>query len=116
MIVVLHRTAAPEDVDAVAARVSSLGMTAHVINGTERTVVAATGSEDESHRDALASLPQVESVTPILAPYKMASREAKPEPSAVTAGSLTVGGGVCGVIAGPCSVEARSRSSPAPGR
>ena len=105
MIVVLHRSADAEAVAVVADRVAALGMTAHVINGTERTVVAATGSEDEAHRETLASLSMVESVMPILAPYKVASREAKPEPTTVTAGSLSVGGGVCGVIAGPCSVE-----------
>ena len=105
MIVVLHRSADADAVAVVADRVADLGMTAHVINGTERTVVAATGSEDEAHRETLASLSMVESVMPILAPYKVASLEAKPEPTTVTAGSLSVGGGVCGVIAGPCSVE-----------
>ena len=105
MIVVLHRSADADAVAVVADRVAALGMTAHVINGTERTVVAATGSEDEAHRETLASLSMVESVMPILAPYKVASLEAKPEPTTVTAGSLSVGGGVCGVIAGPCSVE-----------
>ncbi|NNJ25224.1 3-deoxy-7-phosphoheptulonate synthase [Alienimonas chondri] len=109
MIVVLHRSAASEDVAAVADRVAALGMMAHVINGTERTVVAATGSEDEAHRETLASMAQVESVMPILAPYKVASLEAKPEPTQVVTGSLTIGGGVCGVIAGPCSVESEEQ-------
>jgi 3-deoxy-7-phosphoheptulonate synthase len=40
-----------------------------------------------------------------LAPYKIASRELKSEPTVVTAGSLKVGGKHLGVIAGPCSVE-----------
>ena len=109
MIVVLRKSAGPADVDAVRDRVRALGMTAHVIEGTERTVVAATGSESDEDRDALSSIAAVESVMPILAPYKMASVEAKPEPSVLTAGSLTVGGGTCGVIAGPCSVESEEQ-------
>ena len=109
MIVVLRNSAGPADVAAVSARVTAMGMTAHVIEGTERTVVAATGSESEEHRDTLAALAVVESVVPILAPYKIASLETKPEPSAVTVGSLTVGGGACGVIAGPCSVESEEQ-------
>ena len=44
-------------------------------------------------------------VVPILAPYKVASREVKPEPTVVRAGSLAVGNSHLGVIAGPCSVE-----------
>ena len=46
---------------------------------------------------------------PILAPYKIASRECKTEPTVVKAGSLTVGGGTIGVIAGPCSVESEEQ-------
>jgi hypothetical protein len=46
---------------------------------------------------------------PILAPYKVASREVQPEPTVVRAGSLVVGGGTVGVIAGPCSVESREQ-------
>ena len=109
MIVVLRKSADAAAVAAVADRVRGLGMTAHVIEGTERTVVAATGGEKETGVAALESMATVESVVPILAPYKMASVEAKPTPSVVAAGSLTVGGGTCGVIAGPCSVESEEQ-------
>ena len=51
----------------------------------------------------------VAEVVPILSPYKVASREVKPEPTRVTAGSLIVGQGVTGVIAGPCSVESEEQ-------
>ena len=109
MIVVLKKSADAAAVESVRAKVRGLGMTAHVIEGTERTVVAATGGEKEAGVQALQSMAVVESVVPILAPYKMASAEAKPEPSVITAGSLTVGGGTCGVVAGPCSVESEEQ-------
>ena len=109
MIVVLKKSAAAADVAAVRDRVRSLGMTAHVIEGTERTVVAATGGEQEAGMAGVASMAAVENVVPILAPYKMASVEARPDPSVITAGSLTVGGGACGVVAGPCSVESEEQ-------
>ncbi len=44
-----------------------------------------------------------------MAPYKIASREVKPEPTCVSVGSLSVGGGNLGVIAGPCSVESEEQ-------
>jgi 3-deoxy-7-phosphoheptulonate synthase len=47
----------------------------------------------------------VASVLPILAPYKVASREVQAETTLVKAGPLEVGGSRIGVIAGPCSVE-----------
>jgi 3-deoxy-7-phosphoheptulonate synthase len=51
----------------------------------------------------------VAEVVPILAPYKVASREVKPEPTQVVAGSLCVGAGRMGIIAGPCSVESEEQ-------
>jgi 3-deoxy-7-phosphoheptulonate synthase len=86
-------------------QIESLGLKAHVIVGTERTVVAAVGDDRKKDREALEISPGVDEVIPILAPYKMASLEVKQEPSVVAAGSLTVGGATVGMIAGPCSVE-----------
>lgn len=87
------------------ARIESLGLTSHVIVGVERTVIAAVGDERKMQVESLEIGPGVAEVMPILAPYKMASLEVKKEPSVIRVGSLTVGGGTIGVIAGPCSVE-----------
>jgi len=101
--------AARVDLDRVVARVESLRLKPHVIEGTERTVVAVVGDERDAANSGLETLPGVASVMPILAPYKMASREVQREPTVVRAGSLTVGGTQVGVIAGPCSVESRDQ-------
>lgn len=105
MIIVMKRDATQELVQHAAEKVERLGLKAHVIVGTERTVIAAIGDKREDMRGSLETVPGVSKVVPILAPYKVASREVKPEPTRVTAGSLEVGDGRCGVIAGPCSVE-----------
>jgi 3-deoxy-7-phosphoheptulonate synthase len=105
MIVVMKRAATDQDIDAMIKHVESLGMKPVVLRGTERTVIAAIGEERVAGIGQLESGPGVDEVLPILAPYKLASRELKPEPTVIRAGSLTVGGGVIGVIAGPCSVE-----------
>jgi 3-deoxy-7-phosphoheptulonate synthase len=76
-----------------------------VIVGTERTVIAAIGTKREETRQSLESGPGVAEVVPILAPYKVASREVKPEPTVIQVGQMIVGGNHIGVIAGPCSVE-----------
>ena len=101
--------AARADLDRVVARVESLRLKPHVIEGTERTVVAVVGDERDAANSGLETLPGVASVMPILAPYKMASREVQREPTIVRAGSLTVGGTQVGVIAGPWSVESRDQ-------
>jgi 3-deoxy-7-phosphoheptulonate synthase len=105
MIVVMKRGADRGQVEHMVRRVEGLGLKSHVIYGTERTVIAAVGEKRDEMREALESGPGVERVVPILAPYKVASREVKPEPTQVTARDLRVGAGTVGVIAGPCSVE-----------
>ena len=109
MIVVMKREATQEMVALMARRVEELGMKAHIIVGTERTVVAATGPERDGTQELLESHDEVEQVLPILAPYKIASKETRPEPTVVKARGLTVGGGHIGVIAGPCSVESEEQ-------
>ena len=109
MIIVMQAVATQPELDRVVALVESLGLRPHVIVGTERTVVAVVGDERDASQSGLATLPGVASVMPILAPYKVASREVQPEPTVVTAGSLSVGGPSIGVIAGPCSVESREQ-------
>lgn len=109
MIIVMQAGAAREDLDRVVARVEELRLKPHVIVGTERTVVAVVGDERDAAGSGFETLPGVASVMPILAPYKVASLEVQPEPTVVTVGSLVVGGGRIGVIAGPCSVENREQ-------
>ena len=109
MIVVMKHGAPQDQVDHMVSRVEGLGLKAHVIVGTERTVIAAIGEKREEARQSLESGPGVAEVVPILAPYKVASVEVKPEPTVVKAGSLTVGKGTVGMIAGPCSVESEEQ-------
>ncbi|MGI9427263.1 MAG: 3-deoxy-7-phosphoheptulonate synthase [Bythopirellula sp.] len=109
MIIVMKRTASEQDVDGVIQNVESRGLKANVIRGTERTVVAAVGEERIAGISALESCPGVDEVMNVLAPYKIASREWKSEQSVVRAGSLAVGNGNIGVIAGPCSVESEEQ-------
>jgi 3-deoxy-7-phosphoheptulonate synthase len=109
MIIVMQATATPEQLTAVTSRIESLGLKPHVIVGTERTVVAVVGAEKDATVSGMETLSGVASVMPILASYKVASREVQPEPTVVSAGPLVVGGGRIGVIAGPCSVESREQ-------
>jgi len=109
MIVVMKRGATPEEIQHMIRRVEELGLRAHPIYGTERTVIAAIGEKRDEHRQSLESGPGVAEVVPILAPYKVASREVKPEPTVVRAGSLVVGNRHIGMIAGPCSVESETQ-------
>lgn len=109
MIVVMKRHATEEMIQRMVKRVEELGLKAHVIVGTERTVIAAIGDKRSGEKEALEACDDVEKVVPILAPYKVASLETKPEPSVVTSLGFAAGGPNIGVIAGPCSVESETQ-------
>ena len=109
MIVVMKPGASQNEIDHMVERIASLGLKPTVLVGVERTVIAAIGHEKNGVAAALETGTGVAEVMPILAPYKMASREVKPETTVVTAGSLSVGGNQVGVIAGPCSVESEEQ-------
>ncbi len=113
MIVVMKPGSTQQQVDHVVSLVNEMGLKDHVIIGTERTVVAVIGNDRMKDRSAFESVPGVDKVVPILAPYKMASREVKKDRTAVplggTAGGV-VGGLRVGVMAGPCSVESKQQT------
>jgi 3-deoxy-7-phosphoheptulonate synthase len=108
MILVMKPGASEEQVKHAIERVEGLGLKAHVIYGTNRTVVAAIGDKRAVALEALSSVPGVEKLMPVLAPYKLASLEGKPEKTAVElTPDFRMGGKRVGVIAGPCTVEDR---------
>lgn len=111
MIIVMKQGASKEALAEVKKRIKELGYKPHVIHGETRNVIGAVGDErGKAVLHTLESLPGVESVVPILKPYKLASREVKPEPSVVEiAPGLTVGGGQLVVMAGPCAVESEAQ-------
>ncbi len=110
MIVVMKKGATREEIQHMIERVEQLGLKSHPIYGTERTVIAAIGEKRSDHRQSLESGPGVAEVVPILAPYKVASREVKPEPTVIRVGGFTVGDAQIGMIAGPCSVESEEQT------
>jgi 3-deoxy-7-phosphoheptulonate synthase len=112
MIVIMKPGAAPEQIQHVIGLVREYGLKEHPIYGTDRTVIACLGDKRAVDKSAIENAPMVERVVPILAPYKMASREVRPTPSEVElagAGSFAIGGPKVGVIAGPCAVESEEQ-------
>jgi len=93
MIIVLKSGASDVEVEDVCHRITAMGYSPHTIRGALRTVIGAVG--DDRGKDALRSLESlecVESVTPILKPFKLASREVRDEPTQVRVGDVTIGG------------------------
>ncbi len=110
MLIVMQPDATQADIDAVIARVQSLGYEAKPLPGAQRTAVAITGNKGPVPADRFESLSGVREVVRVSAPYKLVSREVKPEPTIIRfANGVALGGGNFHVMAGPCSVESREQ-------
>ena len=111
MIIVMQNGATLEELEAVNNRIQELGYKPHVIHGETRNVIGAIGDErGKAVLQSIESMPGVESVVPILKPYKLASREMRKETSAVDiAPGISIGGDKMIVMAGPCAVESEEQ-------
>lgn len=111
MIIVMKAGAGKKEKDEVLKRIRELGYTPHVIHGTTRDVIGAIGDErGKLALQELESMKGVESVVPILQPYKLASKEVMKDSSLVKiSDNVIIGGTKIVVMAGPCSVESEKQ-------
>ncbi|MEK6299627.1 MAG: 3-deoxy-7-phosphoheptulonate synthase [Acidobacteriota bacterium] len=110
MIIAMKSDATEEQIEEVCESIRRYGYNPHVIRGEERVVIGAVGHGDnKDHLQNLRSVPGVADVVPILQPYKIVSRELKPQKTVVRVGDLEIGGDRFIVMAGPCSVETRDQ-------
>jgi len=110
MIVEMRTGASREEIDALVQKVKSFGLDVQMNIGTDKTVVAILGSNTgQISTDIFAVLPGVESVTRIMKPYKLASREVRPNDTKVSVNGVEIGGKQVVVIAGPCAIESEEQ-------
>jgi len=108
MIVVLSSNATEEQINHILKKTEQLGLKANVSRGVEKTVIGFIGPEDVLRVVPLEVFPGVEQVIPVLAPYKLVSREFKKENSIIKIkDGIEIGGEKIVVMAGPCSIESR---------
>lgn len=110
MIIAMRSDATQEQIDHVCECIRNYGYNPHIIQGEERVVIGAVGHGDnKDHLHSLRAAPGVADVVPILQPYKIVSRELKPQKTVIRVGDLEIGGSQFVVMAGPCSVETREQ-------
>lgn len=106
MIIITRPNISEAELDHIRERVEGLGLRTHLSRGEHRTIIGCIGDEALLESIPLRTLPGVESVMPVLKPYKLASRDFAVDRTVVQAGFGAIfGGPAIGVIAGPCSVE-----------
>ncbi len=109
MLVVMKPDATQPEIDAVVEKIRSLGLTPHAIPGAQRVAIGITGNKGPLDPALFDSLDGVADAIRVSNPFKLVSREVKPEDTVLDVGGTLLGGKAIAVIAGPCSVESRDQ-------
>ena len=105
MLIVMKPGATTVEIERVLEVVEKLGFRGHAMPGESRTAIGVTGNKgsvDPAHFETLSGVADVIRVTK---PYKLTSKELRPEKSSIKVGNAFIGDGSLAMIAGPCAVE-----------
>ena len=109
MMIIMKPNATPEQVEGVIQVIKSLGLTPHLSQGVETSVIGAVGESHDIPTDRFEVLDGVDTVKRITQPFKLASRQFHPDDSVFPLDGFQVGGNDIAIIAGPCSIESRTQ-------
>jgi len=112
MLVVMQAQATEEQVRAVCQKIEALGYRAHSMPGAQRTAIGITGNKGEVESGTLEEMPGVQEVIRVTKPYKLVSRDTKPDNTVIKFPNsrATIGGPDLAIIAGPCGIETRDQT------
>ena len=112
MLVVMQAQATEEQVRAVCQKIEELGYRAHSMPGAQRTAIGITGNKGEVESGTLEEMPGVQEVIRVSKPYKLVSRDTKPDNTVIKFPNsrATIGGPDLAIIAGPCGIETRDQA------
>jgi 3-deoxy-7-phosphoheptulonate synthase len=112
MLVVMQAQATEEQVRAVCQKIEALGYRPHSMPGAQRTAIGITGNKGEVEAGSLEEMPGVQEVIRVSKPYKLVSRDTKPDNTVIKFpnSQVTIGGRDLAIIAGPCGIESRDQA------
>jgi 3-deoxy-7-phosphoheptulonate synthase len=109
MLIVMEKNATQEQTDNVINEIKSCGLTPVPVPGSQRTAIGIIGNTGPIDPSNFITLDGVKEAIPVSKPYKLVSREVKPEDTVVRVNDATIGGKELTVIAGPCAVESHEQ-------
>ena len=110
MLIVMETSATPEQIEAVSQAITSNGYEARPIPGGERMSIGVLRNKGPVDAALFVGLAGVKDVIPVTRPYKLVSRETRPEDTVVRVGSAMIGNGHMTIIAGPCAIESEDQA------
>jgi 3-deoxy-7-phosphoheptulonate synthase len=105
MLIVMKPDATQKEVERVLQIIETLGFRPHTMPGASRTAIGITGNPGAVDPAHFENLPGVADAIRVTKPYKLISKELRPEKSVVKVGNATIGGNELAIIAGPCAIE-----------
>lgn len=105
MLIVMDKDATSAQIEAVAAKIETLGFVAQPMPGGERVAIAILRNPGPVDPVLFVDMPGVIQAIPVSRPYKLVSREMKREDTIIHLPGLDLGKGHFVVMAGPCAVE-----------
>lgn len=116
MVISMRSDATEDQIQGVIKRLSELNLDAHRSTGLNRTIIGVIGDVSALDPRDFEILDGVDEVIRISAPYKLASRQFKPDNTEVRIGDIIIGSREVVIAAGPCSVESRDQIEEIAGR
>ncbi len=110
MLIVMEHKADEADVSRVVEIIERQGWVARPIPGGERVSIGILHNEGPVDAGLFVGLPGVKDAIAVTRPYKLVSREFKPEGTVVRVGECMIGNGHLAIIAGPCAIESREQA------
>lgn len=105
MLIVMKPDATQSEIDRVLEIIGKLGYRGHAMPGEMRTAIGITGNKGSVDPAHFENLPGVADAIRVTKPYKLISKDLRPEKSAIKVGNAYIGDGSLAMIAGPCAVE-----------
>lgn len=109
MLIVMKSDAVAADVEKVIQVIEALGFRGHTLPGENRTAIGVTGNSGSIDPAHFENLPGVADAIRVTKPYKLISKDIRPEKSIIKVGNATIGGSELAIIAGPCAIESREQ-------
>src|SRR5260370_25916832 len=107
MLIVMTASATQHEIEGVVRVIESLGFRAHPMPGVTRTAIGVTGNQGAVDIGHFENLPGVAEAVRVTKPYKLTSRDLRPEPTVVDVGGAKIGGGSRASTSGPGALRSR---------
>ncbi|GLB32410.1 3-deoxy-7-phosphoheptulonate synthase [Lacrimispora amygdalina] len=105
MIIIMKPNASAEAVSKVKNFIESNGLTAHLSEGTEVTIVGVVGDKTKIQGANIEMMDGVDKIVAVTESYKVVNKKFHPEDSVITVGNAKIGPGHLAMMAGPCAIE-----------